>query len=275
MGVVFSITLAIAGFSTSEATASTASTTAKVPTTMAALGDSITRGFNACGWYVDCTSRSWSPSASGDAVTSHFERLRAISPRMAYKYNDARSGARVAALPAQAAAAVTQGAGYITILMGANDACRSSESLMTPVEEFRSHFASAMAALDPDRRGIHVFVASIPDVHRLWEVGSRSWSAISAWDMFDVCQSMLANPLSTSDAAVARRLRVRQRVMDYNAVMAEVCAQYARCQDDGGAVFSYRFELSHLSRWDYFHPNERGQAVLADVTWAAGFAWRA
>lgn len=36
------------------------------PTSMASLGDSITRGFNACGWYVDCTSRSFS---TGDNST--------------------------------------------------------------------------------------------------------------------------------------------------------------------------------------------------------------
>src|SRR5687768_10232023 len=40
------------------------------PTKMAALGDSITRGFNACGWYVDCPSRSWS-TGSYSTVNSH------------------------------------------------------------------------------------------------------------------------------------------------------------------------------------------------------------
>jgi hypothetical protein len=39
-------------------------------------------------------------------------------------------------------------------------------------------------------------------------------------------------------------------------------------------VFGYPFSLSQLSGWDYFHPNTSGQAVLADVTWDAGF-WAA
>jgi hypothetical protein len=38
-------------------------------------------------------------------------------------------------------------------------------------------------------------------------------------------------------------------------------------------VFSYPFERSHLSSWDYFHPNTSGQNVLAEVSWAAGFDW--
>ena len=36
-----------------------------IPNSMASMGDSITRGFNACGWYVDCTHRH--PNTSGQA----------------------------------------------------------------------------------------------------------------------------------------------------------------------------------------------------------------
>jgi hypothetical protein len=31
-----------------------------LPRSMAALGDSISRGFDACGFYADCSFRSWS-----------------------------------------------------------------------------------------------------------------------------------------------------------------------------------------------------------------------
>lgn len=246
-----------------------------VPASMASLGDSITRGFNACGWYVDCTGRSWSTGGSSDGVTSHFERLRALDPRMANAFNDARSGARMGELPTQAQSAVNQGAGYVTVLMGANDACTSSESTMTSVDSFRASFASAMATLNPDARGVKVFVASIPDIYQLWNVGKGSSSARSAWSSFDICQSMLANPTSTTETDEARRQRVRQRVIDFNAALAQVCAGYANCKYDGGAVFGYPFQLSHLSGWDYFHPNESGQAILAQETFAVGFQWAA
>ena len=49
---------------------------APLPTSMASLGDSITRGFNACGWYVDCPSRSWSTGSSTN-VNSHYLRVLA------------------------------------------------------------------------------------------------------------------------------------------------------------------------------------------------------
>lgn len=31
------------------------------------------------------------------------------------------------------------------------------------------------------------------------------------------------------------------------------------------------FALSHLSTWDYFHPNTSGQRLLAEITYTAAF----
>ena len=132
-------------------------------------------------------------------------------------------------------------------------------------------FASAMGILMNQATKPQVLVASIPDIHRLYEVGKQSSSARNAWSSFGICQSMLANPGSTAEADVDRRAAVRQRVKDFNAQLAAVCATYASCKYDGGAVFNYPFELKQLSTWDYIHPNTSGQAVLAEVTWRAGF----
>jgi lysophospholipase L1-like esterase len=245
------------------ASAPTVSTVAV--TSMASLGDSITRGFNACGFYVDCPSRSWS-TGSSSTVNSHYLRLLADDPSLV-AYNDARSGARVADLPGQAERAVSQGAGYVTVLIGANDACTSSEAGMTSVAEFEASFRTAMQTLVTGLPGTSVFVTSIPDIRRLWEVGKGSSSARSAWAAFGICQSMLARPRSTDQADVDRRARVRQRVVDFNAVLAGVCAEQVTCRYDGGVVFGYPFELSHLSRWDYFHPSVSGQRLLAEMTY--------
>ncbi|RCG31433.1 SGNH/GDSL hydrolase family protein [Sphaerisporangium album] len=238
---------------------------------MASMGDSITRGFNACGFYVDCTSRSWS-TGSTSSVNSHYLRIRGVSPSLV-AYNDGKTGAQVADMTGQAQQAVSQRVGYVTILIGANDACTSSESTMTSVGDFEARFRSAMSTLTTGLPGAAIFVASVPDVKRLWEVGKDSTAARTAWSAFGICQSLLANPTSTSAADVARRDRVRQRVADFNAVLARVCGEVATCKYDGGAVFNYRFALSQISTWDYFHPNTTGQQVLASVTYAAGFGW--
>jgi lysophospholipase L1-like esterase len=238
------------------------------PTSIASLGDSITRGFNAGGWYSDWPSRSWS-TGSDSTVTSHYTRLSALNRKKAVSaWNDARTGAKMGELATQAA---NQRAQYVTVLMGANDACTSTEAGMTPVDTFRSQFSSAMTTLMAQDSKPRVLVASIPDLYQLWEVGRSSSSARNAWNSFGICQSMLANPQSTATEDEARRQRVRNRVIAYNQALADVCATHATCKYDGGAVFGYPFKLSHLSTWDYFHPNTSGQAVLADVTWRAGF----
>lgn len=244
------------------------------PNSIASLGDSITRGFNACGFYVDCPSRSF--STGGDsAVNSHYLRIRAVNPAINGRAsNDARSGAKVADLPGQADTAVSQGAQYVTILIGANDACTSSESGMTPVATYRGYLDTALAKLKAGLPAARVLLVSIPDVKRLWEVGQGNALARTAWSLFGICQSLLANPTSTAAADVARRDRVRQRVVDFNTQLAQACAAYGpNCQFDGDAVFNFRFSLSQISGWDYFHPNADGQRALAQVSYAAGFGW--
>jgi lysophospholipase L1-like esterase len=246
---------------------------APLPTSMASLGDSITRGFNACGWYVDCPGRSWS-TGSSSSVNSHLLRLQQLGPVTAY--NDAKSGAKMSSLASQAtsAASATQQAQYVTILLGANDACTSSESTMTPTATFAAQLDSGLAALKASAASPYVFIASIPDLKRLWQIGKDSFSARTAWSLFGVCQSMLAHPRSTAQADVDRRNRVRQRVQDFNAILAQRCAAYGdHCRYDGGAVFGYPFTLSQVSTWDYFHPNTSGQAALAAVTWPTSYGW--
>lgn len=234
------------------------------PTRMASLGDSITRGFNACGWFFDCTSRSWS-TGSDSAVTSHYRRLAAA--RSLTAYNDAKTGAKASALPGQASTAVAQGARYATVLIGANDACTSSVSSMTTVDGFRASIRTGLQTLASG--GVStIFVSSVPDIHQLWQVGKGSSSARTAWAVYGICQSMLKSPTSTQQADVDRRAQVRQRVVDYNTVLAQECGAVTGCVFDGNAVFGYRFSLGQLSTWDYFHPNTSGQAALASLTWA-------
>lgn len=240
------------------------------PAAMAALGDSISAGFNACGWYVSCTSRSWS---AGDfpSVNSHYLRLLAMSGAIkGHNLNFAAPGATSADLAGQARKAADAGAGYVTVLIGAQDACRGSEKEMTPVGTFRRNIDKAFDVLRPT--GARIFVASIPDVKRLWRVGKDNGWARLFWAVGRICPSMLANPRSTAKKDEARRDRVRERVMDYNTQLRQACEKYGpACRHDGGAVFSHPFTLRHVSAWDYFHPNAEGQKVLAKITFDAGF----
>lgn len=242
-----------------------------IPDATAALGDSITRGFHSsCGLLNDCPENSWS---TGSTVESHAARLADLGGSTVRGDNLAVTGAKAAGLAAQAAQ-IAGDVDYVTVLIGANDACTDTVAQMTPVTDFRASVDSALGTVRARAPGAAVYVASIPDLYRLWQVGSVNGSARFAWWLYGICQSMLANPRSTQQADVQRRLAVRQRVIEFNAALAAECAEYpGTCLYDGGAVFGYPFELSHLSTIDYFHPNVSGQQVLASVTWQAGYTW--
>ena len=113
-------------------------------------------------------------------------------------------------------------------------------------------------------------MVSIPRVTQLWELFKGSISARLIWSAGRICQSLLANPTSTQATDVARRAQVAQRNIDYNAKLAEICAQHAQCRFDGNAVYNVVFAKADVSG-DYFHPSIAGQAKLSATAWAAGY----
>jgi lysophospholipase L1-like esterase len=235
------------------------------PASLAALGDSITRGFDACGVLTDCPDVSWATggSTSVDSVAS-----RLLADPAADSWNLAESGARMSELTGQVEQAAAKHPEQVTILMGANDACRNSVAAITPVADYRREFEDAMAVLHARLPKAQVLVASIPDLKRLWSVGRENPMVRQVWKL-GLCQSMLADPDSTTTTANTRRDAVRDQVVAYNAVLKDVCGQYTKCRYDGGAVFDYGFTMDELSPWDWFHPSTQGQAGLARIAYRA------
>jgi lysophospholipase L1-like esterase len=242
-----------------------------LPSSMASTGDSITRAFNTS-WFpfIDAPANSWSTGTSS-TVNSHYRRILALNPAISGRnYNDAVSGARMVDLAGQMQTVAGRNVGYVTVLMGGNDVCRDSEAQMTSVQAFHDQFAAAMNVISASPSQPLVYVVSIPNVYNLWAVLKDSASARTAWSIYNVCQSMLANPQSTAQADVDRRARVAQRDADFNTQLATVCALYPRCRFDGNAVFNTAFTAADISTRDYFHPSVAGQAKLAAVSWQAG-----
>jgi lysophospholipase L1-like esterase len=242
------------------------------PRSMASTGDSITRAYNTGFFpYIDNPSGSWS-TGTNSSVQSHYTRLLALQPSIAgHAYNDARSGAKMIDLAGQMATAAKQRVDYVTVLMGGNDVCTSTESAMTSVTNFQAQFITAMNVLTSRSPSTRIYVASIPNVYNLWAVLKGDFVARSVWWTFGVCQSMLANPESTAQADIDRRARVLQREVAYNTTLQSVCELYTKCRYDGGAVFGTTFLASDVTTRDYFHPSIAGQAKLAAVTWSAGY----
>jgi lysophospholipase L1-like esterase len=252
--------------------ATTKPSNSDLPSSMAALGDSITAGVGACITFANCGRQSWSTGGSG-LVNSHYRRLRADNRAIKDNaHNYSVPGARAADLPSQVDKAVGAKVEYVTLLVGANDACRGQVADMTPVADFRQSLDAALGRLRKGLPKARVLVVSIPDLNRLWEIGHTEGRAVKAWSR-GTCQALLANPTSTAGADVRRRAAVGKRIDAYNAQLAAACKAYgSRCIYDGGAVHRVRFNLDMVNRLDWFHPDSDGQKKLAEVTYPRRFA---
>ncbi|MEU6536710.1 SGNH/GDSL hydrolase family protein [Streptomyces sp. NPDC047000] len=242
------------------------------PSSVAAVGDSITRGFDACTVLSDCPEVSWATGGSPD-VDSLAVRLLGTAGAASHSWNYAVTGSRMADLPGQMRRAAVRHPQLVTVMMGANDACRASTSAMTPVADFRAAFREALAALHKALPKTQVYVASVPNLKRLWSQGRGNPLGRQIWKL-GICPSMLADADDLAAGATLRRQRVEARVEAYNAVLKDVCAKTERCRFDGGAVFDYRFGTRQLSAWDWFHPSKDGQARLAEIAYRAVTARR-
>ena len=154
--------------------------TAPTRTRSPSTGDSITRAFNDCWFpYVDCPSASWS---TGTSSYSHYRRIQGANPGITGRsYNQAVTGADMADLYGQVQGVIARRAEYVTILMGANDVCASSEAGMTDVGVFRAQFAAAMASLTAGLPSSRVFVSSIPDIYQLFSLYRYDLGANAVW----------------------------------------------------------------------------------------------
>ncbi|MEU1435069.1 SGNH/GDSL hydrolase family protein [Streptomyces sp. NPDC005786] len=235
------------------------------PESVATVGDSITRGFDACSVLADCPEVSWA-TGTDSTVRSLAVRLLGASGAATRSWNHAETGARIAQLPEQMALAAKEDPELVTVMIGANDACRDSVRVMTPVADFRTSFEASMRQLRGAAPKAQVYVSSVPDLKRLWSTGRGNQLGKQIWKL-GICKSMLGDADNLGAAAVARRTAVQDRVVAYNEVLREVCAKDRRCRYDGGAVFDYRFTGKQLSQWDWFHPGRNGQARLAEIAY--------
>jgi lysophospholipase L1-like esterase len=239
---------------------------AAFPNSMAATGDSITRAFNTCSIpFTDCPQNSWA-TGTETAVNSFYLRIRAVNEGITgHANNDARSGARMSNLPEQVSTAIGQRVEFVVIEMGANDVCTSGEETMTSVATFTEQFERSIRELRERLPGARVAVGSIPSIFTLWEILHTNRTATETWRRLSICQSMLRNATSLSREDEERRIRVREREVEFNRALERVCATYANCQWDRDTGYNYRFEAREVGTNDFFHPSQRGQHSIAEI----------
>ncbi|GAA4753611.1 hypothetical protein GCM10025783_28140 [Amnibacterium soli] len=235
--------------------------------TVAVLGDSLSRGYNACSHFGDCPSVSWS-GGTDDRVDSVATRLGAAAGARVTVRNLARSGATVSDLARQATEAVTLQPDLVTLLIGANDVCRATVADMTSTEDYTTAVSAALQQIAQYSPDTVVLVASIPDVTALLPVAAGNPTARFLWAQGG-CATALQDPQSTAPDAVERRAAVSARIREYDAALAGACGVLPRCVTDGGALHRYTPTLQQLSAFDRFHPSVAGLRELAQLEWRA------
>jgi lysophospholipase L1-like esterase len=237
---------------------------AAFPSKVTSLGDSITRAFQTCFFpFTDCPQNSWATGTSS-TVKSVFFRIREHNSS-ATATNRAISGAKVASLNNEAKQAVSDKADFVTILIGANDACANPP---TGQASFASAFQQSINTLKSGLPNARIYVASIPNLFHLWELFHNNRTATFSWEFTKECPGIMTEPTSEGTAAKARRAATLAAEEGYDATLKNICAAPANCQYDNGAVFAAKFVESEVSRNDFFHPSISGQTSLAAGAWA-------
>src|SRR6516165_6010280 len=121
------------------------------PSSMAAIGDSISLAVDDCCSIAPHPQDSWSTGGGWPAngILSHYQRILLLQPSIAgHAFNNSVSGAKVADTNSQAQMAVAQGAQYVTILIGANDVCTGTIASMTTTAAFQAAFQTTMSTLE-------------------------------------------------------------------------------------------------------------------------------
>jgi lysophospholipase L1-like esterase len=236
------------------------------PNSIAALGDSVTRATLADdtprGLTFGQPEHSWALGDAGrDGILSHYERIRVQNPGINRRaWNLARSGAKADDLPGQARSAVALGAEYVVIQVGANDICATDASRMTPTQTFLGHYATALDTLERGLPNATILVTGPIRVSGVYDAGRNDPSCQIKWASLRPCDNVLRN-------GSIQRQQADARTAEYTNGLRALAARYRVAFDD--RITRGRITRDHLSDVDCFHPNQRGQAFLADRSYKA------
>jgi hypothetical protein len=272
-----------------------------MPDSIAVLGDSMsvatgTQGIPAS----EQPQNSWS-TGTNSSVNSLYQRILALNPSISgNNRNMAANGEDMNDAPTQANNTPSD-TELVTIQLGGNNLCKSSVGAMTTVAQYRSSLVQTLDIIQNRMPNALIQIQSVPDIYNLWflrgapnppndQPSSRAGTARTFWGLGLIpCESLVANATSMDQADIDRRNAVRQRNIEYNAVLAEECEKRLRCRFDRYATFNFssnratppfgdylpraqwQFVDDDNSTIDHYHPGLSGQRKMAEAAWASGY----
>ena len=231
-------------------------------------------------------SLSWS---SGSEIQSHYQRLKGYLKKKdpqsdLVAKNFAVTGARSVDLLKQVAelkkaweSGKYQSIPYVTVLIGANDACDVEYVGGTPnsqmLKELNMFFSqlAAIAAMTSHVEPIRVFISSLPNIPSLakpqffsFRPGRAACREIQMDDL-KFCTPLLN--WKTPNQYWERLDVVQQKNNVLKAAVDQATKSYPQLKIAlGTQFFEAKFDLKYLAA-DCFHPNQAGQEGLAELFW--------
>lgn len=170
------------------------------------------------------------------------------------------------------------GPDYVTVLIGANDVCADSVSHMTSDRDYYNNVDAAITRLVSANPNTKIMISSLPDINSLSGVAKRSRLLGFApyarcediWRKTNLCYTLTRRPAGSLDEHL-----VSEKVNSINRMLGEITARVNRQTGKQSVmmskhVFDRKFTDDDISI-DCFHPNERGQNVIAQATWNDSF----
>jgi GDSL-like Lipase/Acylhydrolase family len=170
------------------------------------------------------------------------------------------------------------GPDYVTLLIGANDICADSVEHMSDDRDIYNNVDTAVSRLVSANPNVKVVISSLPDVNSLNTVAKHSrllgvypyQRCEDFWRKVNLCRT-----LTRLDEGSLDRHIVGEKVVAINRMLSEITERVNTQTQNQNVIYSpttyeQKFTDKDISI-DCFHPNQRGQNMLAEATWNDGF----
>ena len=262
-------------------TAAATPVTPRLPTMLAAIGDSYSQAWSVSSSYKrDHPEFSWVVgTAKLNGFSSLRERFEALGDHLKV-VDAATSGKKMSDALSQATNVVTQAAKlppdstvYVTFELGTNDLC---DDPMTAATDFETQLRSAVSILQTGLpAGSRILMLSIPDFSHFYAITQADPMAVATLN----AHPTTCPPFLGSDTMYTMK-EARATLASYDSILVAVCSEIEatmgpanrlHCRSNPKSLAEHDFTIKDLSRVDYFHPSLSGQAKMAEAAWKAGY----
>lgn len=187
-------------------------------------------------------STGWNPLRP---VNSHFHRLRSLTARghSLRSYNAAFSGAQAQDVLKEQLPDLVEWSqkrlgqaapDYTTLMVGPNDICAENPSGMTPTADFYRDLSIVVDTMLSQSPSSHIFISSIPNVTELRGVArdARAFGVYPVQTCGDLWRVANVCPTLTSLEDPSGRALVAQRVVEFNEALSELARTRAEQYGD-------------------------------------------